>query len=191
MHACACLALQGLASRFGRLDANISDRWDVPDAPSMVVGQIGSSRSLLPTFFPDSSSLSEALMHIHYRALALVFLAMIFAVAPVSAQTAGIQLVHNSPDLSLSEVDAYIDGNLVADDFASRTEAESMAFPVGAELTVAVAPSASVSADDAPLPKTLPPNRRGATSSLPLASATPQVSQQPRRRQHRAHTLRW
>lgn len=63
--------------------------------------------------------------------------------------TAQIQVIHNSADLAASEVDVYVGGDLVLDDFAFRTTTPFLEAPAGVELEVAIAPSNSDTVADA------------------------------------------
>ncbi len=59
---------------------------------------------------------------------------------------ATLQVIHNSPSPT---VDIYVNGQLYEDDFAYLTATETRTVPAGVELTVAVAPETSSSADEA------------------------------------------
>ena len=62
------------------------------------------------------------------------------------AQTAKIQIIHNSPQPS---VDVYINGDKALDNFAFRNATPYLEVPAGVELNIGVALSDSESADDA------------------------------------------
>jgi len=66
---------------------------------------------------------------------------------PIS--TARAQIIHNSADLAAAEVDIYLNGALVGDDFAFRTASEFLDVPAGVQIEVAVAPSDSTGPGDA------------------------------------------
>ena len=56
------------------------------------------------------------------KKITLYFLALFLAVSFSSyAQTARVQVIHNSADLSVQEVDLYIDNIKFIDNFAFRT----------------------------------------------------------------------
>ncbi len=59
------------------------------------------------------------------------------------AQTARVQIIHNSADLAAEEVDIYVDGALALDDFAFRTATPFIDLPAGSEFDIDVAPSDS------------------------------------------------
>jgi len=65
------------------------------------------------------------------------------------AQTAKIQVIHNSADASASTVDVYLNGGLAIDDFAFRTATPFIDVPAGVQISVAIAPSTSASVSDA------------------------------------------
>ncbi|MDX1910434.1 MAG: DUF4397 domain-containing protein, partial [Saprospiraceae bacterium] len=73
-------------------------------------------------------------------------LALLFSAATAFAQTARVQIAHNSPDPT---VDVYVNNLLAFDDFAFRTASPFLDLPAGIPLTIAVAPSTSGSAADA------------------------------------------
>jgi hypothetical protein len=63
-----------------------------------------------------------------------------------SAQTARLQIIHNSPDPT---VDIYVNGSLFQDDFEFRTATPFVDVPAGVPLSVAIAPGNSNSVADA------------------------------------------
>jgi hypothetical protein len=70
---------------------------------------------------------------------------------PVStgAQTARLQVIHNSADAAAASVDVYVNGALLLNDFAFRTATPYVDVPAGVDLTIGIAPSTSMSAADA------------------------------------------
>jgi hypothetical protein len=62
---------------------------------------------------------------------------------------ARLQVIHNSADLAAEEVDVYLNGNLLLDDFAFRTATPFIDIAAGLEHVIAVAPSTSTSVNDA------------------------------------------
>ncbi len=63
--------------------------------------------------------------------------------------TARIQAIHNSADLAAAEVDVYLNGTLLVDDFAFRTATPFVDVQAGVDLTLSIAPANSTSAADA------------------------------------------
>lgn len=63
--------------------------------------------------------------------------------------TAEIQVIHNSADAAASEVDVYLNGDLVLDNFAFRTATPFVEVPAGVEIEVAIAGANSTSVGDA------------------------------------------
>ncbi len=62
---------------------------------------------------------------------------------------ARVQVIHNSADAAAAEVDVYINGTLVFDDFAFRTASAFTDLPSLIDIEVAIAPSTSTSVGDA------------------------------------------
>jgi K+-transporting ATPase c subunit len=67
----------------------------------------------------------------------------------IYAQTARLQVIHNSADIAAQEVDVYVNGDLLIDNFAFRTSSPFIDVPAGVNLEVAIAPSTSSSVMDA------------------------------------------
>ncbi|MEZ4699278.1 MAG: DUF4397 domain-containing protein [Rhodothermales bacterium] len=66
----------------------------------------------------------------------LACLALVLAATGVQAQTARVQVVHNSPYAAAAAVDVYINGSLTLDDFAFRSATPFVELPAGAEVTI-------------------------------------------------------
>jgi hypothetical protein len=64
-------------------------------------------------------------------------------------ETARLQVIHNSADLAASQVDVYLNGNLLLDNFAFRTATPFIDIAAGVSHTIAIAPSNSMSVNDA------------------------------------------
>ena len=65
------------------------------------------------------------------------------------AQTARVQVIHNSADLAAQTVDVYLNDALLIDDFMFRTASPFIDAPAGVELSIEVAPGNSTSSADA------------------------------------------
>ncbi len=78
------------------------------------------------------------------------------------AQTARVQVIHNSADALAAEVDVYINSDLALDDFAFRTATPFLDLPAGVEINIGVAPGNSTSVGDVLLsvPVTLTENEK-------------------------------
>jgi hypothetical protein len=63
----------------------------------------------------------------------------------VSSQTARLQVIHNSADLASAQVDVYLNGTLLLDDFAFRTATPYINAPAGVPISIDVAPGTSAS----------------------------------------------
>ncbi|MDN3493905.1 DUF4397 domain-containing protein, partial [Winogradskyella bathintestinalis] len=65
------------------------------------------------------------------------------------AQTARVQVIHNSADLAAETVDVYLNDNLLIDDFSFRTASPFIDAPAGTQLSIEIAPEGSTSSADA------------------------------------------
>ena len=85
----------------------------------------------------------------------ILLLAIIALFSTVTfSQTARVQVIHNSADALLSEVDVYLNGTLAYDNFPFRNATEFMDVPAGFPAEVSVAPGNSTSVDDAVITQT-------------------------------------
>ncbi|MGA9291605.1 MAG: DUF4397 domain-containing protein [Ignavibacteriaceae bacterium] len=64
------------------------------------------------------------------------------------AQTARLQVVHNSADIAADSVDIYLNGSLLLDNFKFRTATNFIDAPAGVLLNIGVAPANSSSIND-------------------------------------------
>ncbi len=89
----------------------------------------------------------------------MVFL---FGAMQLIAQTARVQVIHNSADAAAAEVDVYINSDLALDDFAFRTATPFLDLPAGVEINIGIAPGNSTSVGDVLLtvPVTLTENEK-------------------------------
>ena len=75
----------------------------------------------------------------------LLLIAVMFAASSLSAQTARLQVIHNSPDPT---VDVYANGGLLLDDFVFRTASPYIDVAAGTPITIDVAPATSTSSSE-------------------------------------------
>ncbi|MBC8882549.1 DUF4397 domain-containing protein [Flavobacterium piscinae] len=75
----------------------------------------------------------------------LMWLCLLFISSLSYAQTARVQVIHNSPDLAASSVDVYLNDVLLINDFHFRTATPFIDAPAGIELSIDIAPSSSSS----------------------------------------------
>lgn len=78
----------------------------------------------------------------------LLTAALILAGIEAYSQNARVQVIHNSADAAATEVDVYLNGTILLDDFAFRTASPFLDAPAGVPLTLVVAPGDSTSAAD-------------------------------------------
>ncbi|GAB5400115.1 MAG: hypothetical protein Aureis2KO_17000 [Aureisphaera sp.] len=78
----------------------------------------------------------------------LLSLIVLVAVQLSYAQTARVQIIHNSADMAAAEVDVYVDGTLAIDNFAFRTATPFIDLPAGTAFDVDIAPGNSSDVGD-------------------------------------------
>lgn len=78
-----------------------------------------------------------------------LLITMVFAFTSVFAQTARLQVIHNSSDPAAARVDVYLNGDLLLDNFKFRTATPFIDAPAETEITVSIAPNTSTSVEDA------------------------------------------
>ncbi len=83
------------------------------------------------------------------KKIKLLFSLLTAASFSATAQTARLEIIHNSADAAAAEVDIYVNGELFRDDFAFRTTTGFLTVPAGVQLNVGVAPGNSTSAAEA------------------------------------------
>lgn len=79
----------------------------------------------------------------------LMMVLVLQAAITLNAQTARVQVIHNSPDALATAVDVYLDDALLIDDFEFRTATPFIDAPAGTDITIGIAPSNSTSSADA------------------------------------------
>ena len=90
------------------------------------------------------------------------------------AQTARVQVIHNSADAAAAEVDVYIDGALALDNFAFRTATPFLDLTAESQIEIAIAPGSSTGVGDAiaTFPFTLAENETYIVVADGIVSAT-------------------
>jgi hypothetical protein len=76
----------------------------------------------------------------------LFFVLFLGTLSVSNAQLARLQVIHNSADLAAQQVDVYLNGAILLDDFAFRTATPFINAPAGVPLLIQIAPSTSMSA---------------------------------------------
>lgn len=95
------------------------------------------------------------------KTLLQIFAIALFTVNSI-AQTARVQVIHNSADAAAAEVDVYVNSDLALDDFAFRTATPFLDLPAGVEINIGIAPGNSTDVGDVLLtvPVTLTENEK-------------------------------
>lgn len=88
-----------------------------------------------------------------------------------------LQVIHNSPYAAAAEVDVYINGTPLLDDFAFRTATPFVSVPSGTDLLVQVAPGSSDGPEDAIFSVTL--NLEEGTNYIAVAAGDPLAATGP------------
>ena len=82
------------------------------------------------------------------KTLTLATLAFLSSIGYSSAQTAELQVIHNSADPAAAQVDVYVNGTLTLDNFAFRTATPFVTLPAGIPVNIGIAGSNSTSVND-------------------------------------------
>ncbi|MFN4234318.1 MAG: DUF4397 domain-containing protein [Bacteroidia bacterium] len=106
--------------------------------------------------------------------LLLTTMAMSLGILSSFAQTARVQVIHNSADLAAQTVDVWLDNTLLIDNFQFRTASPFINAPAGTPLTIGIAPANSTSAAQsiATFPVTLAANETYVVVANGIVSAT-------------------
>jgi hypothetical protein len=83
------------------------------------------------------------------KKLSMFSFALLFMCSAAFAQTAKVQIIHNSADPAASSVDIYVNDNLLLDNFTFREATGFVDVPAGVTLNIQVAPPSSTSSADA------------------------------------------
>ena len=78
----------------------------------------------------------------------LTILFALLSVSMLTAQTARVQIIHNSADAAADSVDVYLNGDLTLDDFAFRNATPFLDVAAGTPIDVGIAPKNSTTVDD-------------------------------------------
>ncbi len=82
------------------------------------------------------------------KKLTLLTLSLILTAGAAIAQTAAVQVIHNSPDPLAEIVDVYIDDEVAVPDFAFLAATPVLDLPAGEELVIGIAPGNSAGPED-------------------------------------------
>ena len=77
--------------------------------------------------------------------ITLLMLVLGLGFSQLFAQTASVQVIHNSADAAAAEVDVYINDAKALDNFAFRTATPFIDLPAGVPVKIDIAPATSVS----------------------------------------------
>ncbi len=104
----------------------------------------------------------------------LLIFAIVLFTGNSFAQTARVQVIHNSADAAAAEVDVYINSDLALDDFAFRTATPFLDLPAGVEINIGIAPGNSTGVGDVLLtvPVTLTANEKYIVVAYGIVSPT-------------------
>ncbi len=80
--------------------------------------------------------------------ISLATLAFLSSIGYASAQTAELQVIHNSADPAATQVDVYVNGTLTLDNFAFRTATPFVTLPAGIPINIGIAAPNSTSVND-------------------------------------------
>ena len=86
---------------------------------------------------------------IHTMKRLTVFIILFAVTGYFYAQTARVQVIHNSADAAAEFVDVYLNEDLLIQDFGFRTASPFIDAPAGVEIVLSVAPAGSTSVEDA------------------------------------------
>lgn len=78
-----------------------------------------------------------------------IALSLVLGASIAQAQTARVQVIHNSADAAAASVDVYLDNTLLLDDFEFRNATPFIDAPAGVSFTIGIALSTSMTSADA------------------------------------------
>src|SRR6056297_3498057 len=82
------------------------------------------------------------------KTFTLFLLAVLLSTSFLYAQTARVQIIHNSADAAADSVDVYLHGSQILDNFAFRNATSFLDVPAEVAVDVGIAPKNSTSVDD-------------------------------------------
>jgi hypothetical protein len=114
------------------------------DAPLSALGLTGKSITVVASGFLDPSMNSNGAAFGLFASTGVAG-----ALLPLPASTSRLEVIHNSSDAAAEEVDVYLNGEMLIDNFAFRTTTGFIDAPAAMPLEIAVAGSNSISVADA------------------------------------------
>lgn len=78
-----------------------------------------------------------------------LFLLLFGGALIAQSQTARVQVIHNCADAAAEQVDVYLNGEILLDDFAFRTATPFVDAPAETEISIAIAPATSMDVSEA------------------------------------------
>jgi hypothetical protein len=117
-------------------------------APLQTLSLDGAAITVIASGFLDPSMNSNGAAFGLFVATASAGPLVALPAAPLPSP-ARVQVIHNSADAAAAQVDIYLNGSLLLDDFAFRTATPFVDLPSGVDLTIGVAPANSMNSGDA------------------------------------------
>jgi Domain of unknown function (DUF4397)/Secretion system C-terminal sorting domain len=121
---------------------------DTDDVQSMVVNPTTERVYITGQFF-GSVTIGDEALAVPTGSSNSDFYVASLRYAPAEENTAFVQIIHNSPDPAATEVDIYLDGEILLDNFAFRTATSFVGVDVTNPITIVVAPANSTGVGDA------------------------------------------
>ncbi|MFD0778702.1 hypothetical protein ACFQZF_09615 [Flavobacterium myungsuense] len=83
-----------------------------------------------------------------FTSISNICIALLLFTNLVLSQTAPVQIIHNSGDLSINTIDIYLDGTILIEDLAFRTATPFLDLPAGNLISIDIAPGNSTSSSE-------------------------------------------
>ncbi len=119
------------------------------DAPLATLGLNGAAITVLASGFLNPANNSDGPGFGLWVATAAGGALIPLPLAVQEPVFARVQVIHNCPDAAASQVDVYLNGDLLLDNFAFRTATPFIDAPAAEALEIAIAPATSVDVNDA------------------------------------------